>query len=79
MSGDQRRSTPPARSARAMIAASVTSAMTGAAESGASPCTCRIWPIATGRIATAMSISAVPETTGVMIRRRAGSQLARAR
>ena len=58
---------------------SVTRATVGPVAPGASTGVSCTRSSATGRTVTAISISTVPETTGVMIRRSSGSQIASAR
>ena len=74
MSGDQTRQAPETRRARATTATRVTRATTGPAAPGADAGTSLTRPSATGRIVAASSMSTVPDTTGVMIRRSSGSQ-----
>ena len=78
MNADQSRHAPEARNASTVEATSVASATAGAAPAGAPSGTSAIRANATGTTVTAMSISTVPETTGVMSRRSNGSQAASA-
>ena len=77
--GDQGRRTRGARKPSAVATASVTTATTGPtvfdAPSGAS----RIRSSTIGKIDTAMSMTTVPVTTGVIIRRSRGSHRANIR
>ena len=79
MSGDQSRHAPVTRSASPVAAASVSAATIGPEASGALPGISCTRSSAMGRMVTAISISTVPETTGVMMRRSSGSQTASAR
>ena len=78
ISGAHKRQTPDARMARAALVASVTPATARLAPSDSPSLTSVSRLNATGMTVSAMSISEVPATTGVMIRRSRGSQAARA-
>ena len=79
MMGDQSRHAPETRIASPTIIASVTAATTGPAAAGAPSAVSCTRSSATGRTETAISISTVPETTGVIIRLSSGSHKASAR
>ena len=73
MSGDHSRHPPGARSASTVATANVAAA-TEVPAAGSTPAgTSLTWPIAIGMTVTAISMSDVPETIGVMIRRSNGS------
>jgi len=78
INGAHSRQTPDARIARAALVASVTPATARPAPSDSPSLTSVSRLNATGMTVRAISISEVPATTGVMIRRSRGSQAARA-
>ena len=78
VSGAHSRQTPEARSTMPVATASVTPAAISPPAAGAPAGTSVNLPTAIGITATAISISAVPDTIGVTIRRRNGSHAAMA-
>ena len=78
LSGAHSRQTPVARSTMPVATASVTPAAIRPPPSGAPAGTSVSLPTAIGITATAISMSAVPDTIGVTIRRRNGSHAAMA-
>ena len=76
LSGAQSRQTPVARSAIAVVTASVTPATIRGPAAGAPSDASAILPTAIGMTVTAISMSAVPDTTGVTSLRRNGSHAA---
>ncbi len=78
MSGAHSRHTPEARIASTAATVNVAAATDGPAASDAPSGTSFSLPTAIDMTVTAISMSAVPETTGVMIRRSSGSHAASA-
>ena len=79
MSGDHSRHTPEARKKSKVDTTSVTRATVGPAASGASEGMSSSRFRATGKMVAAISMSTVPVTTGVITRRKNGSQKASTR
>ena len=77
--GDQSRHAPETRSESPVAITSVTTATIGPENSGALLGTSCTLFSAIGRTVTAISMSTVPETAGVMIRGSRGSHMASAR